>query len=246
MDKIAVISDIHGNLPALEAVLADIAERGAETVYGLGDLIGKGPSGDKAIDLVRRHCAAVIRENWDDIASREAEAESEVLRWHQSVIGEVRMVWLRSLPFVIEFMLSGRLVRLFHASPRSVYERNQPWDGQDRRMSLFEPSPHGGRTVPASIAGYGDIHNAFVQHLEGRTLFNAGSVGNPLDLPNASYALLEGELGSEAPAPWSIQLVRVPYDIERAIREAREAGMPKLAEYELELRTGRYQRVKNN
>jgi protein phosphatase len=240
LDKIAVISDIHGNLPALEAVLEDIAERGAETVYCLGDLIGKGPSGDKAIDLVRRRCAAVIRGNWDDFVSREAEAESEVLRWHQSVIGEERMDWLRSLPFVIEFVLSGRLVRLFHASPRSVCERIQPWDGQNRRMSLFEPPPHGGMNVPADIAGYGDIHNAYVQHLDGRTLFNAGSVGNPLDLPNASYVLLEGKFGSEAPAPWSIRLVRVPYDIGRAIREAKAAGMPNLAEYGRELRTARY------
>jgi predicted phosphodiesterase len=245
LDKIAVISDIHGNLPALEAVLEDIAARDVRTIYCLGDLVGKGPSGDKAIDLVRRRCAAVIRGNWDDFVSRESGSESEALRWHQSVVGEERLDYLRSLPFVIEFVLSGRLVRLFHASPRSVYERIQPWDGQDRLMSLFEPSPHGGRPVPADIAGYGDIHNAFVQHLSGRTLFNAGSVGNPLDLPTASYALLEGDFGCDAPAPWSIQLLRVPYDIERAIREAKAADMQKLAEYELELRTGRYQRLKN-
>ena len=243
MDKIAVISDVHGNLPALEAVLDDIAARGVRTVYCLGDLIGKGPSGDAAIDLVRSRCAAVIRGNWDDLVSQEAEAESEVLRWHQSVIGEERMGYLRSLPFVLEFMLSGRLVRLFHASPRSVYERVQPWDGLDRRMSLFEPSPECGSAVPADIVGYGDIHNAYVQHLSGRTLFNAGSVGNPLDLPTASYVLLEGELGGDAAAPWSIQMLRIPYDIERAIREARAAGMPELAEYERELCTARYRKL---
>ncbi|OUM96575.1 MAG: serine/threonine protein phosphatase [Thermobacillus sp. ZCTH02-B1] len=244
MDKIAVISDIHGNLPALEAVLEDIAARGVGTIYCLGDLIGKGPSGDKVIDLVRRHCTVVIRGNWDDGVARES--DSPVLRWHRSVIGEERLDWLRSLPFMIEFVLSGRFVRLFHASPRSEYERIQPWDAAERRLSLFEPSSHCARPVRADMAGYGDIHNAYVQHLDGRILFNAGSVGNPLDLPAASYALLEGEIGRETPAPWSIQLVRVPYDIERAIREAREADMPDLAEYERELRTARYRHAKED
>ena len=240
MDKIAIISDIHGNVPALEAVLEDIEARGIETVYCLGDLIGKGPAGDKAIDLVRRRCAAVVRGNWDEYVLRETESESEVLRWHREVIGPDRIAWLCTLPFMIEFVLSGRLVRLFHASPRSAHERIQPWDELRQRLSLFEPSPQCSRPARADIAGYGDIHNAYVQHLEGRTLFNAGSVGNPLDLPAASYAILEGEPGCESPAPWSIQFIRVPYDIELAVREAREAGMPELAEYERELRTARY------
>lgn len=241
LDRIAVISDIHGNVPALEAVLDDIAERNVRAIYCLGDLIGKGPSSDTAIDLVRRHCTAVVQGNWDDLASQRT--DYEVLRWHQAVMGAERMDYLRSRPFMIEFVLSGRLVRLFHASPRSLYERVQPWDGPERRMSLFEPSPKCVWPEAADIVGYGDIHNAYLQHLDGRTLFNAGSVGNPLDMPTASYALLEGEFGGMEPAPWSIQLLRVPYDIERAIREAEEAGMPDLDPYERELRTARYRHL---
>ena len=61
MAQIALISDIHGNIPALEAVLRDIQRRGIETIYCLGDLIGKGPHGDVAVDMVRTHCQQVIK-----------------------------------------------------------------------------------------------------------------------------------------------------------------------------------------
>ena len=68
-----------------------------------------------------------------------------------------------------------------------------------------------------------------------------GSVGNPLDQPLACYAILEGFSG-DAPGPLAITLVRLPYDIERAIREATQEGMPELEPYAVELRTARYQR----
>ena len=164
MDRIAVISDIHGNIPALDAVFDDIDRRGIRDVYCLGDLVGKGPGADAAIDRVRSRCARVVMGNWDDFASRETEYED--LKWHQAVMGEARMAYLRSLPFMVEFYLSGRLVRLFHASPRSLYERVQPWDPYERRASLFDHSALCEREGSADIVGYGDIHNAYLQHLE--------------------------------------------------------------------------------
>lgn len=61
MDRIAVISDIHGNWPACEAVLEDIASRGISRVFCLGDLIGKGPSPSEVLDAVRQRCEVVVR-----------------------------------------------------------------------------------------------------------------------------------------------------------------------------------------
>jgi len=66
MDKIAVISDVHGNIPALEAVLADIRERGIDLIYNLGDLIGKGARSDLVVDRCREVCQVIVRGNWDD------------------------------------------------------------------------------------------------------------------------------------------------------------------------------------
>ncbi|MGV2786918.1 metallophosphoesterase, partial [Clostridium perfringens] len=209
MTQIALISDIHGNIPALEAVLKDIKQRGIETIYCLGDLIGKGPHGDIAVDMVRTHCQQVIKGNWDDFIGKET--DDPVLQWHQHRLGSVRLQYLAELPYILEFMMSGKWIRLFHASPRSVYERIQPWDDQEKLETLFHSSPLCGDPRIADVTGYADIHNAYHQHLDGRTLFNTGSVGNPLEMPEASYVILDGIYDSEDPAPFNIQFIRVPY-----------------------------------
>lgn len=238
VEKIAVISDIHGNLPALQAVLEDIKARGVSKIFCLGDLVGKGPSSDAVTDLVRDTCEKVIIGNWE--AHLVQPSDHPTVRWHQQKLGKERLEYLRNLPFLIEFYMSGKLVRLFHASPRDVNERIQPWDPVERRRSLFDFSDLSEHKMSADVAGYGDIHNAFIQHLNGKTLFNAGSVGNPFDITQASYIILEGNYHSHQPAPFSIQFVRVPYDIELAIRQATEANMPSLERYIWELRTGEH------
>ncbi|MEK3734819.1 MULTISPECIES: metallophosphoesterase family protein [Paenibacillus] len=238
MDRIAIISDIHGNIPALSAVLDDIRSRGVDVIYCLGDLIGKGPDGDIAVDMIQANCERIVRGNWDDFIVRKT--EEEALRWHQRKLGQKRLDTLAKLPFCIEFYMSGKWVRLFHASPRSVYERVQPWDELEKRLSLFEGSACCLSDREADVAGYGDVHNAYLQHLDGKTLFNTGSVGNPLDMPQASYVILEGRYDSRTSAALSMQWVRVPYDIERAVQDAVSSGMPFLDNYIEELRTGRY------
>lgn len=120
------------------------------------------------------------------------------------------------------------------------YERVQPWDELEKRLSLFEGSACCLSDREADVAGYGDVHNAYLQHLDGKTLFNTGSVGNPLDMPQASYVILEGRYDSRTSAALSMQWVRVPYDIERAVQDAVSSGMPFLDNYIEELRTGRY------
>lgn len=238
MDQIAIISDIHGNMPALEAVLQDIQRHGISRIMCLGDIAGKGPSSDRVVDTIRSACEQVVKGNWDDLISQVG--VHDFTKWHQELMGSERLEYLGSLPFSIEFMMSGRFVRLFHASPRSMYERVQPWDDEEQRKSLFAASDLSLVQRSADVAGYGDIHNAFLQNLGGRTLFNAGSVGNPLDITQASYVILEGEYGGETPAPFSIRFERVPYDIEQAVQQAVEAQMPYLEPYIRELRTAQY------
>ena len=245
MEKIAIISDIHGNIPALESVLADINSRHIKRIYCLGDLVGKGPQSSMAIQMIQKHCEKVVRGNWDDFFPKPQ--ESDTIKWHQNQLTKKQMNDLGELPFSVEFMMSGKLVRMFHASPRSVYERIQPWDSLERRLSMFENTE-----LTENIAGkkepdvvlYGDIHNAYQQTINGKTLCNVGSVGNPLDLTQASYAVLEGEYNQSENRVFSIQLIRVPYDSEASIQIATEMGMPELGEYIKELKTAKYRGVK--
>ncbi|HEV2516590.1 MAG TPA: metallophosphoesterase family protein [Devosia sp.] len=238
LDRIAIISDIHGNLPALEAVLADIATRGITRIYGLGDIAGKGPSGAEAIDISRRVCVTTVKGNWDD-GLADAEPDTTVM-WHRRQLGPERLAYLRGLPETVEFRLSGRLVRLFHASARGIYHRVRQHDSRDDHLAMFDNTDFTGFGPLPDIVGYGDVHTAYVKSFANKCLFNAGSVGNPLDIPQACYAMLEGRFESSEPAPWTVTLVRLPYDIEASIRQAAASGMPDLEHYTNELRTARY------
>lgn len=236
MDRIAVISDIHGNLPALESVLLDIHQRGIKRVICLGDIAGKGPSSAEAVDLIRRHCESVIKGNWDFFLTEQD--DTEMLQWHQSALGAERLAYLKTLPIYLEFYISGKLIRLCHASPNDLFHRVYVNSDLSKRMRLFEATP----TYPhvSDVVGYGDIHGAFVDHFDGLTLFNVGSVGNPLEITQASYGILEGQFGGLEKSAFAITLVRLPYDIDRAIAHANNSDMPDKEAYIKELVTGVY------
>lgn len=240
MARVAIISDIHGNVPALEATLRDIRRRAIARIICLGDLVGKGPHSDVVVDTCQRTCEAVVRGNWDD-ATTTVVANSPSIQWHRDRLGEARLEYLRSLPNVVDLSMSGRHVRLFHASQRSVHFRVRRTDPDDILLAMFENTSFTGGHAPPDVVGYGDIHEAFVRNLPKKTLFNVGSVGNPHDAPEASYAILEGYGGDDVGrGSFGIVLARVPYDIELAIRHARDENMPSLESYAHELRTAQY------
>jgi protein phosphatase len=234
VERIALISDIHGNLPALEAVLGDIDRRGIARVMCLGDLAGKGPDGSSVVDICRTRCEVVIRGNWDEGMA----GDHPALQWYREELGPGWCDYLGALPFSHDFRLGTMQVRLVHASPQGVYSRVLPSASYDVHIAMFDNTPETGEGPTPDVVAYGDIHTLYMWSLRHKTLVNVGSVGNPLDVPLATYAVLEAS--SDPPGPVSVSLVRVPYDIERAIREAAEAGMPELEPYANELRTARY------
>ncbi|MBD0381157.1 metallophosphoesterase family protein [Paenibacillus sedimenti] len=254
MEKIAIISDIHGNMPALDAVLYDIDRRGIRRIICLGDLVGKGPGSAEAVDRTRDVCETVVQGNWDIGITYPQDQPAGL--WHQQQLGEERLAYLAQLPFSVDLHMSGKLIRLFHASAQSVFHRVKRKAPKEERLAMFQNTemtgiPYGQRQP--DIVGYGDIHLPYLLTIknppeersakhtgDGRILFNAGSVGTPYDgIPQASYCVLEGEAESPAvPAGISIQFVRVPYDIGRAVQLAYAAEMPESRRYELEITTG--------
>lgn len=242
--KIAIISDIHGNLPALHAVLDDISRRDVDSLLCLGDVIGKGPNSAEAVDICRDRCDVIIAGNWDKyVANTDNDAAS--VRYYKEQLGPARLDFLRNLPEFIEFYLSGKVVRLFHAHPLDVFTRvffNS--DIADKVGMFVQPQLTREASIvgPSDIVGYGDIHWAYMQYFRDKMLFNVGSVGNPLDTPLASYVILEGREGGRTPAPFATQFYRVPYDIELAVADTERGNPPEKDAFIYELRTAIYSR----
>lgn len=247
LDRIAVISDVHGNVTALRAVLADIRARGITRIFNLGDVVGKGPRGSEAVQITRERCEVTVRGNWDAFIARDAAHASLIGQWTRDELGADDLAWLVALPGTCELLLSGRRVRLFHASQTGEFVRVRARHSYEEFRGMFTNTEFTGAFLAGSAAdatpdvvGYGDIHTAYFKADEGLTLFNVGGTGNHLDAPSAPYVVLEGVSHSTAPGPFSVTFARVSYDIRAEISVARRVGMPDADAYGRELLYGIY------
>lgn len=235
LERIALISDIHGNLTALDAVLSDISARGIRRVINLGDTAGKGPRGEAAVARCREACEVNVRGNWDDFLPGIPDDGPAEMIWWRDELSLASREWLSTLPLSVDLELSGRRVRLFHASAESPHVRVHFHHSPEEFSAMFENTDMTGDGPAPDVVGYADIHDAYIESVDGRTLFNVGSVGNPLDEPTPSYVILEG--GASASVPFGVQFVRVPYDVEAEIAVAEECHMPMRDVWAVELRT---------
>jgi len=243
--KIAIIADIHGNLPALEEVLDDINKKRADKIICLGDMVGKGPNSKEAVDLCRANCEVVIRGNWDAglyeahlALERGDENIDPRVIWNMRETGAEGVEYLGSLPHCAEMTLSRKLVRMFHAHPINFnrYFADSPIE---ERLELFGCGENSATKKQSDAAIYADIHCAYMQSISGKILTNVGSVGNPLDFPQSSYVMLEGEEMDDN-APFNMQFIRVQYDIDRAVALAKSKDTPDLEGYITELTVAKY------
>ncbi len=231
--RLALVADLHGNLPATLAVDRDLKARKIQTVYCLGDMVGKGPSSAATMDWAFSRCQVILAGNWDiGISQKHFAADG----YYWDMLGRERMEKLQSLPLEHHFYMSGLHIRLFHGRP-VMEELLFAQAERERLEELFEKD---GDTFQA--VGYSDCHRAFHRTVNKGFLFNTGSVGNGLGVNRACYAILQGKPG-KTPAPFDITLVSVPYDVEAAVRDAQsDPGLPHRESYINEIKTGIYSR----
>lgn len=234
MRRIALIADLHGNFPAVQALEQDIKQRGIDDIWCLGDIVGKGPSSDKTFDWAMAHCSLILRGNWDEGVGARMFSRTDQFYYRQ--LGDKRIHALTALPREHHALLSGKRVRLMHGRPVMpvLQAAHEP---EADLLWLFEPD--------FDVVGYADIHRPALRSLRSapKLLFSIGSAGNSLGLAMVQYAILQCVPGNEA-APFELSYVFVPYDREQAIRDAQNAvDMPMRDAYIQEIRTGVYSRT---
>lgn len=263
MDKIAVISDIHGNLEALKTTINNIKKRGINKIYCLGDIIAKGSNSHECIKLIKKNCEVVVQGNTDEFFSRDFSEEELALKskdglkrikWNQAKLTEDDKEYLRKLPYCYEFYFSGKLIRLFHATPTIIDGFRGHFDKIEHYYELLKPSDKTMSQNIADVVIYGHSHMQEMQKLYNRTIINTGSVGNPIDVFRndkkdgdvkntvmCNYVILTGKYGKEY-GEISYEFVNIPYDIEKEIK-TNDKNIEK-EDYINELRYGKYRDMK--
>lgn len=241
--KIALFSDIHANLPALEAVLADMDTKQPDAVYCLGDLVGYAPWPNEVIDLIRARRIPTIAGNYDEgiglhsdecgcaYKTDEDKATGKVsIRLTNAWVDAARRAYLRDLPahIAVDFRFGGESLRLLlvHGSPRKINE--YLFEDRDEKSLLRIL-----KDANADIMAFGHTHKPWHRALADgphfRHAINTGSVGKPKDGdPRACYVLLHLDAHASKTSKESIRVefVRVPYDVEKAAQAIEKSELP--------------------
>jgi len=222
--RTAVVSDVHGNLAALEAVIADVRRAAPDLVVHGGDAAVLGARPAEVVDRLRELGWPGVAGNtdellWDPAVRARQERRAPRLRdwlgvlfgtlgpWAAERLGDDRIAWLRAQP--PEWRLEG--TRVVHASPGDLWRAPMPGAGDGELAAVY-----GAAGVRAAV--YGHVHRPYVRAMDGLTVANAGSAGLPWDGdPRASYVLLDGGVA---------EVRRVEYDLGRARRDLDDAGFP--------------------
>jgi predicted phosphodiesterase len=240
--RIGLVSDIHANLPALEAVLADMDARGdVDAAYHLGDLVGYAPWPDETVALIRQQGIMGIAGNYDSTVAtdyrhcgcRYEDARQEALShesysWTREHATSATKRYLRSLPFRLDIRpagghQSGATVILLHGAPtlNTLY-----WTEDRPDTFCTKMAEHAGAKA-GDVVCFGHTHKPWHRVVEGIHFVNTGSVGRPKDGDwRAGYVVLtvDGDVG--------VDFVRVEYDVRRAAEAIRASTLPdEFAEY---------------
>jgi predicted phosphodiesterase len=235
--RYALLSDIHANLPALEAVLADIARlKDVDGCYHLGDLVGYAPWPNEVVERLRAEAILGVAGNYDSTVAtdykhcgcryedpRQEELSHLSYAWTREHTSEDSKRWLGSLPFRIDIRpagghMSGATVVLVHGNQtlNTVYVTEDRSDDFLAKMGAALGARAG------DVVAFGHTHKPFHRDVGGVHFVNTGSVGRPKDGDwRAGYVLLD--MGGRTPV---VDFRRVEYDVDRAASAIRSSTLP--------------------
>lgn len=235
--RIALLSDVHGNLPALEAVLAHMDRKADhEAAFHLGDLVGYAPWPNEVVSLLRERGIPGVAGNYDSTVATghdhcgckvEDPVQEELSHlsyaWTLENTTEETRAWLGALPFRLDVRpfgghRAGPSLRLIHGNPvlNTVYWTEDRSDDFCRKMA----GQLGAKT--GDVVGFGHTHRPWDRCVDGVHLVNTGSVGRPKDGDwRAGYVLLVMDGGTV-----QLEFRRVEYDLSRATRAIEASGLP--------------------
>ncbi|MHB8419836.1 MAG: metallophosphoesterase family protein [Myxococcales bacterium] len=238
--RIAALSDVHGNLRALEAVFADMDRQGSfDLVVAGGDHVFKGPFPAETLDLLQQRADALLEGNTDAYLSGRIDLKSilkadhwkhALVDWTRERLGRHRVAKLSGLAFEIDCEPQpGRRARFVHANPKNLEDALDP----DAPKSAIEPLCRG---VDADLLVFGHVHIPYVRQLGDLTLCDVASAGNPKDGDvRPAWTALTFDGGR-----WKVEQRRVTYDVEKAARDHVQSGMPAGEKLAHRLKKARY------
>ena len=215
--KIGVIADVHANLNALEAVFEDAKRRGITVFLNAGDVVGFGAFPNEVVEaLYSRNVLSVIGNLDIEILDKNKKGKGLKkfsIEFARKELKKSHETYLRALPFKLELEIAHKKLLMIHGTPDAVDEHLF----HDTPMERFQEIA---KTAGADIIIFGHSHEQFTKEVDGALFINPGSVGRPGDgNPQAAYA----EITSN---PFSVELIRVNYDVEAAADGLRRRGAP--------------------
>lgn len=245
MPRIGFISDIHGNLEALEAVIADSEFVGCDAMVCLGDVIGYGPDPGACLDLVAQNCDVMIRGNHDEAVVNQGLGNRFNLRAWRSIESSLSRLEPGHLALIESMRARGEIAGLQLAHGSFTKRRFQYlYDGDVAAASLDALTRSigfvGHTHLPSAFIRRGDFapveshtlrpNSEIALPMGAKVILNPGSVGQPRDRnPDASWGVLDTDR-------WVFQLRRVEYDVEAVADRIRKMGLPEF--HALRLKAG--------
>lgn len=231
--KVAVLSDVHGNGIALQYAINDLKKMGVKKIIILGDIVMKGPMPSESIELLKDkelEIIAWIKGNTDlwleeitDVwipRTRREEDLNLYYKYAKANLKEEQMVFLKELPLEASININGSTLLCVHGTPKSISEAIDNSVPEEEIKKAI-------KGVKEQVILSGHSHTSFIGEVEGRKIFNVGSVGNSLDGDNRiSYGILEFDKNN-------VDLInrKISYPVNEIINIAVENRFPLLEEY---------------